>query len=312
VSPSLTCWCGNESLVHFAGPYRRCDACQTLVAPPPADHANIRVAEDESGYYGREYWFGHQQDDLRLPDLASRARTDLPERCLHWLMTLLGVLLPPAKVLEIGSGHGGFVSMLQHAGFDATGLELSPWVVDFARKTFDVPMLHGPIEDQSIPPATFDAIVLMDVLEHLPRPMVTVEKCLSLLKPGGVLLVQTPCYPENTTATQLQVGGHKFVQMLDPNEHVFLYSQSSVRQLFVRLGALHVEFVPAIFHFYDMALFASRSPIQMLQPSAAAECLLASPTGRMVQAMIDLDNRRLSLLEKYRAAIQSQIQAKAG
>jgi 2-polyprenyl-3-methyl-5-hydroxy-6-metoxy-1,4-benzoquinol methylase len=312
VSLPLTCWCGNESLAPFTYLYRRCDACQTLVAPPPADHADIRVGPDEEGYYGREYWFGHQREDLELPDLASRARTDLPERCLHWLKTLLRVLLPPAKVLEIGSGHGGFVALLRQAGFDATGLELSPWVVDFAKKTFDVPMLHGPIEDQSIPPATLDAIVLMDVLEHLPRPLTTIEKCLSLLKPGGVLFVQTPGYPEHTSMAQLQSSGHKFTQMLDPNEHLFLYSRSSARQLFARLQTPYVEFVPAIFHFYDMAFFASRSRIQMLPPGAASECLLATPPGRLIQAMIDQDDRRLALLEKYRAAIATPVRATAG
>jgi 2-polyprenyl-3-methyl-5-hydroxy-6-metoxy-1,4-benzoquinol methylase len=301
VDSTLSCWCGNDALVGFDGPYRRCDACQTLVAPPPPDHTDIRVGLDETGYYGREYWFGHQQADLSLPDLASRARTDLPERCLHWLKTLLRVLLPPAKVLEIGGGHGGFVALLRQAGFDATGLELSPWVVDFARKTFDIPMLHGPIEDQPISTGSLDAIVMMDVLEHLPRPLATMEKCLSLLKPNGLLLVQTPCYPENTSIAQLRATGHKFPQMLDPSEHLFLYSQSSVRRLFAQLDTPYVEFVPAIFDFYDMALLAGRSPIHVLEPTEAADCLLATPAGRMVQAMIDLDDRRLSLLQKYRA-----------
>ncbi|HEX4125189.1 MAG TPA: methyltransferase domain-containing protein, partial [Tepidisphaeraceae bacterium] len=149
-----------------------------------------------------------------------------------------------------------------------------------------------------------DAIVMMDVLEHLPRPLATMEKCLSLLKPTGLLFVQTPCYPENTSIAQLVATGHKFAQMLDPSEHLFLYSRSSVRQLFARLGAPCVEFVPAIFDFYDMALLAGRSPIHLLDPGQAADCLLANPAGRMVQAMIDLDDRRLNLLEKYREAIR--------
>src|SRR5262249_50260655 len=146
-----------------------------------------------------QYYESCLTDRYRYPKLADRARTDLPERCLHWLRALLKYKLPPAKTLELGSGHGGFVAMTQWAGFDATGLELSPWLVKFSRDTFGVPVLEWPLEDQQIPDATLDAILLMDVVEHLLEPEATLAHCLKALQPDGILLLQTPHYPEGKT-----------------------------------------------------------------------------------------------------------------
>jgi 2-polyprenyl-3-methyl-5-hydroxy-6-metoxy-1,4-benzoquinol methylase len=262
--------------------------------------ADPRVTDEQADLYGRDYWFDHQTRDLNCPDIVTRSRTDLSERCVHWLRTLLQFKLPPAKVLEIGCAHGGFVAMLRQTGFDASGLELSPSIVQFAKQSFDVPVLTGPIEDQSITAGSLDAIVLMDVMEHLPQPTQTLRRCLDLLKPDGVMLVQTPAYPERESVATLRNTGHKFPMMLDPNEHLFLFSPTSVRKLFNQLGAPHVKFVPAIFAFYDMSFVVSRQPIVQTAPQRRDAALSATIGGRFMQAMLDLDDRRLNLLRLYR------------
>src|SRR5687767_379701 len=200
-STPVSCWCGNADLVPFGPEFVRCATCETLVSRQrgtPADEVT-HVGADEAGLYGKGYWFEHQTGDVGLPDITTRARADLPERCVHWLRTLLAYKPPPARVQELGSAHGGFVALLKLAGYDAAGLELSPFIVDFARKTFDVPMLLGPVEQQPIEPASLDAVAMMDVLEHLPDPVATMRYVASLLKPDGVLIVQTPRYAEGAT-----------------------------------------------------------------------------------------------------------------
>jgi SAM-dependent methyltransferase len=261
-----------------------------------------RVTNDSSDYYGCNYWFEHQTSDLGCPDIAARSRSDLHERCLHWLRSLFEFKLPPAKILEIGAAHGGFVAMLRQAGFDAQGLELSPSIVRFAAETFGVYMLTGPIEDQtSVPPVSLDVIVLMDVLEHLPDPLATLKRCFQLLKTDGILLAQTPCYPEGMSLPALRAEGSKFPMMLDRNEHLFLYSKSAVREMFRKLSIPHVEFIPAIFLFYDMSFVASRSILRHFDPEEQASALCSTVNGRFIQALLDLDQRRLNLLAKYRA-----------
>lgn len=266
-----------------------------------ADVPDTSVRNDAADFYGRDYWFSHQTHKLGCPDIVSRARSDLSDRCPHWLRTLMQFVLPPARVLEVGCGHGGFVAMMRQAGYDATGLELSPSIVQLARETFGVPVICGMLEQQAIAEGSLDAIVMLDVMEHLPHPQTTLQRCLDLLKPGGVMFIQTPGYTEGKSLMQMTASGDKFPMMLDPAEHLLLYSRSSAAQIFRALGAEHVQFVPAVFGFYDMAFIVSRQPIVPTTPAQRAATLSASLCGRFLQAILDLDDRRLSLLEKYRA-----------
>ena len=146
-----TCWCGSDELSSFGPDYGICSACGTLVSHHGLSDEQIRVDNDETDFYGKQYWVDHQKQDLGLPDINARARDDLTERNLHWLKTLIKYCLPPARVLEIGCSHGSFVALLQQAGYDPSGVEMSPWVVEFGRKTFDVPISVGPVEALDLP-----------------------------------------------------------------------------------------------------------------------------------------------------------------
>ena len=188
------CVCGNSHLVQFSAGYLRCDLCETLIARRQFDSSISEVCDESADLYGREYWYSHQRG-LGYPNIEIRAREDLSERCLHWLRALLKYKTPPGRVLELGCAHGGFVALLNWAGFDACGLDLSPSIVEFARTTFGVSVFLGKLELQGFSPETFDIIAIMDVLEHFPDPSATVGKCLQLLKPDGVLLDSDPPIP---------------------------------------------------------------------------------------------------------------------
>ncbi len=196
MSESRICWCGNAALTPFGPEYGECRTCGTLVYLKAIPPEQLLVRDDDADYYGKKYWLEHQQEAFGYADFHTRARNDLAERNLHWLKALLMFRLPPAKVLELGCAHGSFVALLKQAGYEASGVEMSPWVVAFGQETFGVPIRIGPIESLNVPPASLDAIALMDVLEHLPDPTATMRHCLELLKPEGLLLIQTPQFKE--------------------------------------------------------------------------------------------------------------------
>jgi SAM-dependent methyltransferase len=285
-----TCWCGNGALSEFSDGYDACTECGTLVSRHGLRPEETQVRDDESDFYGRTYWLSRQRDELGFPDIYERARADLPERCLHWLRTLLGYALPPARVLEIGSGHGGFVALTRAAGFDATGLEVSPWVADFARAAFGVPMLIGPLESQSLAEQSMDVLVVNDVLEHLTDPLSTLRLGADLLATDGFMHVQTPCYPEGQSHQQLVETNHPFLAMLQEREHLYLFSRRAVRRFFANVGLPTLRFEPALFP-YDMVVLASRHELTPSDPRRRDEILLASPAARTVRAMLDLDDR---------------------
>jgi 2-polyprenyl-3-methyl-5-hydroxy-6-metoxy-1,4-benzoquinol methylase/peptidoglycan hydrolase CwlO-like protein len=290
------CWCGNEYLTPFSEDYLACPECGTLVSQAGLSREQLQVHDDEHDFYGKEYWFSHQTQDYGFPDISQRARQDLSERCLHWLSTLLQYKLPPAKVLELGSAHGGFVALMHWAGFDATGLELSPWVVEFAQKTFEVPVLLGAVEEHSLKVESFDAIVLFDVLEHLPDPVSTMRHCASLLKPDGIFLIQMPNYLEDKSYSDLLVQEDGFSQMLTPTEHLYLFSHRAAQQLFEQIDFSTVKFESPFFP-YDMFFVASR---QFLSSYTHAEIrqAFATPSGRLIQALLDKGAESIQLQEK--------------
>jgi SAM-dependent methyltransferase len=299
-----SCWCGATDLEPFCDGYARCTCCQTLVCTAAPHQAGVRVLNDQSDHYGADYWHGVQTKTYGLPDISDRARTDLPERCVYWLNQLTRLKLPPGRMLEVGSAHGGLVALSRLAGYDAAGLELSPSVCQFAETTFGIPMHIGPVEDQTFGSRSFDVIASMDVIEHLPDPVRTISTCAELLKDDGVLLIQTPRYPEGTSWEQMQEKELKFRTHLQPGEHLNLFSRTSVELLMRRCGFEHVQFFPAIFDFYDMFFAASRMPIMIADDDARTECLARPPDGRIALAMLDAEDRFRDLLAKHRAALK--------
>jgi glycosyltransferase involved in cell wall biosynthesis len=163
-------------------------------------------------------------------------------------------------------------------------------------------MLLGPVETQDIPEGSLDVIVLMDVLEHFLDPVGTLRHCLRILKRDGFFFLQTPNYPEGKTREQMEAGSDPFLQHLKPDQHLYLFSHSSVRRLFRRLGAKHISFEPAIFSFYDMSLVASRSPVAAYPGEEVVAALDVLPTARITLALLDLDERARDLYARGQEA----------
>lgn len=274
----------------YSEDYRLCKVCQTLVWVGKPELGDLSRPSNEDDYYGRRYWFEHQEQELGLPNIEQRARDDLHERCLYWLEMTLKYRLPPAKVLDIGSSHGGFVALLRNAGYEASGLEISPWIAKYAQDLFQIPMFIGPIEDQKIPPASLDMIVLLDVLEHLVDPEQTLKHCLNLLTDDGVLMIQTPCYPPEEYQ-ELQGRDHLFLRMLIPKEHIHLFSKNSMRLLFEKFGVQHIKFLPAYYADQDMFFVASREPLKVWDNNRIEERLLSTANGRITMALLDLHSK---------------------
>lgn len=260
----------------------------------------LKVKNDEHDFYGKQYWLNHQNLDLGYPDIHMRSRNDLTERNLHWLVTLLKYKLPSAKVLELGCSHGSFVALMNQAGYKASGIEMSPWVVNFGKKTFNIPVDIGPIENLNIPNDSLDIIVIMDVLEHLPEPVQTLNQCFKLLKPDGFILVQTPQFKSEMNYSELLESKAPFLEQLKSDEHLFLFTRDSVSQLFGLCNAKYIKFESAIFSHYDMYFVVSRQPLKENTTRVSEQVLLSSASGRMAQALLDLREREIALIEQLK------------
>jgi 2-polyprenyl-3-methyl-5-hydroxy-6-metoxy-1,4-benzoquinol methylase len=285
------CWCGYPTLFDYSEEYRVCKACGTLVSRAPLRTRSENAAgpqETTNPLYTEEYWLKRQREHHKLPDIFQRARLDLPERCTHWLQHLLKVKLPPARVLELGCGHGGYLALLGWAGFEAVGTEMSPWVVEFGKKTFAADIRAGTVESQGFAPQSFDVIVLNDVIEHLEQPHETLAFCATLLAPGGFFVIQTPEYKEHLTYQDLRTTEDLFLRHMENNneEHLYLFSRRSAQALFSRLGFNVLTFANPVYS-YDMFFTASREKLPENSAEQVWAALSTRPQGRLVQALLD-------------------------
>ena len=97
----------------------------------------------------------------------------------------------PPRLLDVGCGYGGFVSLMRDRGWDAEGVDPSPTPVA-AASAKGLPVRLGTLEEFSRSGAAYRAITMFYVLEHLFDPMSALRKVFALLEPGGVLLLRVP------------------------------------------------------------------------------------------------------------------------
>ncbi len=108
---------------------------------------------------------------------------------------VLDLVGPGKRVLDIGCWRGDLGRALMEQGCTVSGVELDPDAAAVAAKSFEKVVVadldRAPFADE-FAPASFDAIVLADVLEHLHDPVGVLRAALSLLAPGGEVVISLP------------------------------------------------------------------------------------------------------------------------
>lgn len=102
----------------------------------------------------------------------------------------------PARVLEVGCGAGAMLHELSRAGFDCTGLETSAQAIDLAKRirteeNASIDLRERPSGDWD---ETFDAILALEVLEHIPDDVAALRTWAAWMKPAGTLLLSVPAH----------------------------------------------------------------------------------------------------------------------
>jgi 2-polyprenyl-3-methyl-5-hydroxy-6-metoxy-1,4-benzoquinol methylase len=96
------------------------------------------------------------------------------------------------RLLEVGCASGEFLEIAAAEGYEVEGLEPDPGTSAGARERARLPVRTGTLEDAAYAPGSFDVVVLWHVLEHLDSPRRAIEEARRILRPGGVLGVETP------------------------------------------------------------------------------------------------------------------------
>jgi 2-polyprenyl-3-methyl-5-hydroxy-6-metoxy-1,4-benzoquinol methylase len=138
------------------------------------------------------------------------------------------------RILDIGCGRGKFLSLMQESGWEVYGLEFNEETAWHARNVLGLDIRTGSIADVHFDGAFFDVITLWHVLEHLPDPVLTMEECRRILKPGGLLVIAVP----NFDSLQAHISGDDWFH-LDLPYHLYHFNDKNLN-LFLRKFAFEI------------------------------------------------------------------------
>ena len=164
----------SDALDRVAGfDIRSCARCKTVFT-------STLPGADESTDYASFYAEGR---DIAVPEFVLDQLRDVV-RSLSRYRTA-------GRWLDIGCGSGTLLRAAGAEGWDATGTEIAPAVVD-AMRTQGLDARLGLTEELDLPSGGFDVVSAIEVLEHVPDPDKLITEATRLLRPGGALYVTTP------------------------------------------------------------------------------------------------------------------------
>jgi ubiquinone/menaquinone biosynthesis C-methylase UbiE len=94
------------------------------------------------------------------------------------------------KLLDLGCGNGSYTQELMQRADWICGLDVQ--MSNLAAFRSAIPRLQGVGEDLPFSSASFDAITMIEVLEHTVSDAKVLQECMRVLKPGGYLILFVP------------------------------------------------------------------------------------------------------------------------
>lgn len=137
---------------------------------------------------------------------------------------------PDGRLLEVGCGSGQMLKFMQDLGWCVEGVDFDPSAVQNARcKGLQVRL--GTLNAQQYPNDFFDAVTASHLIEHIHNPLLLLNECHRILKPGGRLVVVTP---------NGESWGHELFKEswrgLEPPRHLHVFSPQSLIRLTEKAG----------------------------------------------------------------------------
>jgi 2-polyprenyl-3-methyl-5-hydroxy-6-metoxy-1,4-benzoquinol methylase len=207
----------------------RCTRCDLVYVSPVFDEAHYKAVYASPAYQEILRSLGIDSHEYRVQRFGSERVT-----LMHAQLRLPDGRAP--RYLDVGCSTGFVVEAARDAGWQATGIDLSPSAVEYGCSR-GLDLRVAALENTTFAPRSFDAVSLFDVLEHLIDPVRTLKLAVDLLVPGGIIFLYVPNYD---SASRLLMGAD--AHFIWPTHHLNYYTPTTIRDLMGRHG-LALEYV---------------------------------------------------------------------
>ncbi|RYY00503.1 MAG: class I SAM-dependent methyltransferase [Gammaproteobacteria bacterium] len=207
--------------------------------------------EDSIGpYYQSQDYISHTNTDKGLLNkLYQRVRKRTLEQKAK---LIISNTKEKGRILDIGAGVGAFLSVMKEKGWEIKGVEPDEVARKNALQLFGLP-LEQPAALQQLLPATYDAITLWHVLEHVHQLHDYVEQLKNLLAPNGKIFIAVPNY------TSGDAGIYRtFWAAYDVPRHLYHFTPKSIENLVKQHGLKLTAKKPMWFDSFYISLLSSK------------------------------------------------------
>jgi SAM-dependent methyltransferase len=196
----------------------RCPGCGHMQLDPMPDEAMLAAAYAEA------------QSDAYIEEEAGQRAT--ARRALERIEAHVA---GPGAILDLGCWVGFLLAEARERGWRTLGVEPSEFGSGYAREQLGLEVLTADLFSAELERASFDAIVMGDVLEHLVSPADALARLRELLAPGGVVWLAVP----DAGSAVARVLGKRWWSVLPT--HVQYFTRGSLATLLTRSGFDQLE-----------------------------------------------------------------------
>lgn len=152
--------------------------------------------------------------------------------------------VPDKRLIEFGSHMGMFLDTARDGGWLARGVEPSAWSVKTGKKRFGVALEQGTIEGVETPIDPYQAVVMLDMLEHVTDPHAALGAARRVIADEGLLALSTI----DISSIHAKVRKHRWPWFIRP--HLWYYTPETLFDHVERAGFEPVAWhtVPRWFH----------------------------------------------------------------
>ena len=181
------------------------------------------------------------------------------------------------RILDFGCAHGIFLNSLPPSRYERFGCDMSSDALAVARGLLgDEVKLSSDLDELRSCEGSFDCVTMWATIEHLPNPADVLQHIRKMLKPGGLLCLDTGVAGD---ALSRAVKGN--VQWFDSPQHLWVFTVAGMDRLLTSCG-YSVEYCDPAFE---------RTPVRRLLKKVFANGVALST--KLLNRVVSLEDRKI-------------------